>query len=207
MIDAQGKVVIPAEYEEVGDYSPNGIWGKKGSDYGVFVDGKFMAVSGAEKIWDFTAGSNLTYAKKGGKIGFINTQGQWVIEPSFDKARGFSNGLAPVVKDKKWGYINENGEQIIDFQYKDAETFSPDGLAPVKEKLWGFVDTTGKLVIPMEYDISTGFSFLQKNAEKGFINGLARVKTKKGWGFIDKNGALLGDKWYKNAELFVKAAN
>ena len=37
----------------------------------------------------------------------------------------------------------------------------------------------------------------------GFINGLSRVKTKSGWGFIDEKGKLLGNKWYKIAELFV----
>ncbi|MFH6602731.1 WG repeat-containing protein [Maribacter algicola] len=203
LINAKGEIVIPAEYEEVGTYNKNGIWGRKGNDYGVFINWKFTPVPDATKIWDFKHTSDLTYAQKGEKIGFINNQGQWVIEASFDKARAFSNGFAPVMKDKKWGYIDEKGAQIVDFQYKDAETFSSDGLAPVKEKLWGFVDTTGKLVIPMEYDISVGFSFFQKNAEKGFINGLARVKTKKGWGYINTKGEVLGDKWYKNAELFT----
>ncbi len=205
LINAKGEVVIPAEYEEVGTYNTNGVWGKKGSDFGVFVNGRFTPVSDATKIWDFKASSDLTYAQKDEKIGFINNKGEWVIEPSFDKVRAFSNGLAPVLKDKKWGYINEKGEQVIDFEYKDAETFSADGLAPVKEKLWGFIDKSGKLVIPMEYDISAGFSFLKKNAEKGFINGLARVKTKKGWGFINTKGELLGNKWYKNAENFADA--
>jgi len=159
-------------------------------------------------IENITKKTNVTVPLHRGCANIIqeaqNNKGEWVIEPSFDKARAFSNGLAPVMKDKKWGYINEKGEQVVDFQFKDAEIFSADGLAPVKEKLWGFIDSSGKLVIPMEYDISAGFSFLKKNNQKGFINGLARVKTKKGWGFINKNGELLGDKWYKNAEPFVK---
>src|SRR5690606_37677149 len=99
------------------------------------------------------------------------------------------------------------GDKKIDFIYKDAEIFSNDGLAPVKDKLWGFIDTTGKLVIPQEYEISVAMAFAANlfgvDVSTGFIDGLSRVKTKKGWGFIDKNGKLLGNKWYKNAELFV----
>jgi hypothetical protein len=73
----------------------------------------------------------------------------------------------------------------------------------VKEKkLWGFIDKSGKLVIPMEYDISIGmFGFLQSGSEKGFQNGLARVKKDKQWGFIDENGNVLG-MWHENAEVF-----
>jgi hypothetical protein len=55
----------------------------------------------------------------------------------------------------------------------------------------------------MEYDISVGmFGFLQKGSEKGFVNGLARVKKDKKWGFIDKDGNVVG-KWHQNAEVFV----
>ena len=58
----------------------------------------------------------------------------------------------------------------------------------------------------MEYDISMGmFGFLQSGSDKGFINGLARVKKKKEWGFINGKGQVVG-KWYQNAENFVNTA-
>ena len=136
-------------------------------------------------------------------MGFLNNKGEWVIEPKFDKARAFKNGLAPVANGKNWGYINEKGEEVISFEYKDAEIFADNGLAPVKVKDWGFINKSGSMVIPAEYDISVGFAFFQSGDEKGFIDGLARVKTKKGWGFLDEKGKVLGDQWYKNAEVFV----
>ena len=156
-------------------------------------------------MWNFPEGSNLTYARKEKNIGFVNSKGEWVIAPQFEKVRAFSNGLAPVFKDKKWGYINEKGDVVIDFQFKDAETFASNGMAPVKEKRWGFIDKTGKLVIPMDYDISVKFGFLKSGGEeKGFINGLSRVKSKQGWGFLNEKGELLGNTWYEEAEPFVK---
>lgn len=206
MIDTSGKVTVPVEYSELGDYSSKAIWAAKGESYGVLVNGTFTIVSNADKIWDFSEDSNLTYARSNDKIGFINTKGEWIIVPAYDKARAFVNGLAPVSNDKKWGYINESGEQVIDFNFYDAETFSKDGLAPVKEKkLWGFIDASGKMVIPAEYKITAGgLSLFSKNNLKGFRNGLARVKLKKGWGFITKTGEPLAGKWYENAENFSK---
>ncbi len=202
MIDTNGKEVIPTEYEDIGNsWSPNGVYGKKGGVYGIIHNGNFNPIEGATDVWIFHGDSKLTYAEKDKKVGFVDSSGKWIIEPQFDKARTFSDGLAPVANGKTWGYINEKGEMAIDPKFRDAEVFS-DGLAPVKDKNWGFINTSGKLVIPMDYDITAGLAFLAGNNEKGFINGLARVKSKKGWGFLDKTGKLLGDKWFENAEPF-----
>jgi len=203
IINQKGEVIIPAEYNELGTYNTNGVWGRKGDNFGIVLNGKLKVVEGADKIWNFHDNSSLTYARKNKKWGFVNQKGEWVIQPAYDKAKTFVNGLAPVSKGKIWGYINEKGEEVISFDYRDAEIFAANGLAPVKDKKWGFINTTGNLVIPMEYDITAGLSFIMSGFKKGFINGLARVKSKKGWGFINEKGEVLGGKWYKNAENFV----
>ena len=205
MIDKNGAVFIPLEYSEIGNYNSTGVWAKKGETFGVISNGEFYTMSGVDKIWDFNDKSNLTYSRSKKKVGFINSKGEWVIEPIYDKVRPFSNELAPVFKEKYWGYINPKGEEVTDFVFKDAEIFSADGFAPVKEKkLWGFIDKTGKIVIPAEYEITAGgLSLFSKNPLKGFQNGLARVKRNKKWGFINIQGEVLGGKWYQNAELFV----
>jgi hypothetical protein len=209
MINKKGEIYIPIENQEIGDYNSKGVWVKKQDSFGVVANGNFYPVANADKIWEFTDKSDLTYARSNKLMGFINNKGEWVIPPTYDKARDFSQGLAPVYMDKNWGYINEQGEKVIDFQFKDAEVFSANGLAPVKEKKWGFIDKTGKWVIQPEYDITAGLSFsiFQKNLEKGFINGLARVKYNKEWGFLNDKGEVLGNKWYENAEIFDDVKN
>ena len=92
---------------------------------------------------------------------------------------------------------------MIESIYNDAEVFSADGLAPVKDKSWGFINTSGKLVIPTQYGISAGGVF-SKFKEKGFMNGLVRVKSEKKWGFLKQNGQVLGNQWFDNAETFRK---
>ena len=97
------------------------------------------------------------------------------------------------------------GKIVIEPTYEDAEIFSKDGLAPIKNKKWGFINESGKLVIPTQYDITAGGVFgIFKDDEKGFVNGIARVKNEKRWGFLKTDGQVLGNQWFENAELFKK---
>ena len=43
-----------------------------------------------------------------------------------------------------------------------------------------------------------------RKEEKGFVNGLARVKKGKKWCFLKTDGSILGNQWFENAELFQK---
>ena len=204
LIDPSGNYFVKTEYDGVSNYYNGNVVANKGESYGLIINGEFKAISGAQKIWDFSLNGSSTYAKKDDKIGFIDGKGNWIVEPQYDKARAFINGLAPVLKGKEWGYINKSGEVVIPFQFRDAEIFSEDGLAPVKiSKLWGFINTNGDMVIDDNYDITAGgFSIFQKNNQKGFYKGLARVKEKKSWVYINTKGQVLNNMTFENLELF-----
>lgn len=205
LIDKTGKIVVEPIYTEIGNYAPEGIIAEKGDKHGIIANGTFNEVKGAVKLWKFQPGEELTYARKDGLMGFVNKSGEWVIKPKFEKARAFSEGLAPVSTDgKKWGYCDPTGKVVIAEQYRDADIFSEDGLAPVKiSKLWGFINKEGKMVIADEYIITAGFSTFTGEA-KGFIEGIARVRKGKKWGYIDTEGNALNGTWYQNAELFTE---
>jgi len=200
-IDKAGKVVVDIDYDDVGEYNGNAIWAKKGEVFGIVKDNNFNPLKDVVEIWDFND-EGVTYAQKADLVGYINTAGEWIIIPQYEKARAFVNGLAPVYLDREWGYIDLEGNWVVEPKYRDAEVFSKSGLAPVKIKKWGFIDTTGKMVISPDYDITAGGFGLFKFEEKGFIEGMSRVKTREGWGYLDTEGNLLGDQWYENLELF-----
>jgi hypothetical protein len=200
-LDKHGKEVISFDYDHLGDFNGGPIYGKKGTAFGVIINNTFILVDGVNRIWDF-GDNGLAAARLEKSIGFINTSGEWVIRPQYTKARTFINGLAPVQFGKLWGYIDEKGEWVIQPLYIDAEVFSYDGLAPVKVREWGFIDITGKMIIPPNYGITVGGGQMFNFSEKGFVNGFARVKSKKGWAFIDTSGNLLGNRWFTNLELF-----
>jgi len=202
MIDNTGKLVIPMEYDHLGDYSSQGICAGQGTTKGLIIDGAYREIPGVDKIWNFSDDSPYTYARKNDLLGFIDNKGEWLIEPKFVKVRAMKYGLAPVYNGKLWGYVNEAGEMKIDYKYPDAEVFSESGLAPVKEDDWGFINKEGVMVIPPNYGITSSTNLFGIVDEKGFIRGLARVKYKKTWGYLDDNGNPIGGKWFKNAEVF-----
>lgn len=57
----------------------------------------------------------LTAVKKSedGKFGFVNSKGKYVIEPFYDEAGYFSEGLAPVKLNGKWGFVNRKGDDTF----------------------------------------------------------------------------------------------
>lgn len=58
----------------------------------------------------------------GGRFGFITPDGKYVINPEFDDARGFSEGLA-AVKMGHWGFIDKSGKTVINPQFDDTVRF------------------------------------------------------------------------------------
>lgn len=53
--------------------------------------------------WDCVGG--MAKIKKDGKIGYVNTSGDIVVEPTYDDGSNFSEDLAAVKMNGKWGYI------------------------------------------------------------------------------------------------------
>ena len=58
----------------------------------------------------------LAKVKIGGKWGYIDKTGKYVVNPQFDEVWSFSEGLAGVIigdwKTSKWGYIDKTGKYI-----------------------------------------------------------------------------------------------
>ena len=82
----------------------------------------------------------------GGKRGFIDKTGKLVIDPQFDGAGNFAEGLARVSIGNKWGFIDKTGKYVINPQFDGAGNFA-EGLACVKlgNKI-GWINKTGKYI-------------------------------------------------------------
>src|ERR1019366_7878495 len=65
-----------------------------------------------------------------GRWGFVSNSGELVINPQFERADVFAEGLAAVRLDK-WGYVDVSGKVAINPQFDKADVFS-EGLAAVK---------------------------------------------------------------------------
>ena len=66
--------------------------------------------------------------KQDGKYGFVSTKdGKVKIEPKYEDAKAFSQGLAPVKIGDKWGFVDQNGTEIIEPTFNFAGTISEEG--------------------------------------------------------------------------------
>ncbi len=129
--------------------------------------------------------------------GFIDTKGNWAIQPVFNETRRFSEGLAAVEvtgnnKSRIWGFVDKSGKIAIQPMYGSVQQFS-EGLAAVSRvyPTYGFISRTGELVIPLKFTSPSNFS-----------DGLAAVSVGDGseyskkYRYIDRDGKFISGKTY-----------
>src|ERR1035438_7137669 len=106
-----------------------------------------------------------------GKWGYVDVAGKMAINPQFDDADEFSEGLAAVRLGGgvpkpfrglggggRYGYIHRDGKYVINPQFDEAGKFAA-GLAAVKlGGRWGFIGKTGNFVINPQFDEAAAFS-------------------------------------------------
>jgi len=165
------------------------------SDNGVYLDNqgriRVRIPKGYSYAEQFSEGLARVW-RPGDGYGFMDKTGKVVIQPRYDDADDFLEGLAAIRKDDEgpWGYIDRNGEQVIPMVYGLAGRFS-EGLAAVeRDGKWGYIDKTGKMVLPLKY----GYAW-------PFLRGVAKVVIDKKIAFIDKTGKVLvntgiGDEYF-----------
>ncbi len=125
------------------------------------------------------AAEKLTRIKSGDKYGYIGViNGKKIfIEPQYDFAWDFSEGLAVIEIAGKQGFIDINGETVIQPIFDKAYSFS-EGFAKIKMGgKYGYIDKNGKIVIGVQFDDAGDFN-----------RGIARVLMGKEKYFIDKAG-------------------
>ena len=137
--------------------------------------------------------------EKDGKLGYINTKGEQVIECKFDGASDFSEGLAKVKKDGKWGYINTKGEQVIECKFDDAWDFS-EGLAMVKKGHKRFIINIKGDFVALKEDDSKIEITKEISDKSGNVFLLSKSDDK--FGLLDTNhNVLIKNKLYGEFEV------
>jgi hypothetical protein len=94
------------------------------------------------------------FQRSDGKYGYVNADHCWAIEPRFNHAWSFSEGLAAVEIGGKYGFIDKTGRFVINPQFDFAGEFD-DGLAEVKiGGKWSRVDKTGRWLLDPTCSVS-----------------------------------------------------
>ena len=91
-------------------------------------------------------GCGLAAFRHNGKWGYLNTKGEIVIKPAFDRAGTMHEGRAAVRLNRKYGFIDSAGRTIIPFEYDRARGFK-NGMAEVETNGEIFrIDLSGKRI-------------------------------------------------------------
>lgn len=130
---------ISDEYDDIvlnarGEYlSEDVMLAAKEKGHYCFYDEDLKEISAfmADEVDILTADGIVAYCQNG-KWGFIDCDGNTVIEPQYTMARSFSFGIAAVCKDDTWGFIDREGNVVIDFQFANALYFDELGTCPVR---------------------------------------------------------------------------
>ncbi|MFH0895215.1 MAG: WG repeat-containing protein [Bacteroidota bacterium] len=128
MIDANGKEVIPFQYDQIGDkfyngllmFQQNGKWGF------LDLDGNVVIPEGFDEVRNFEM--KITGAKKDKKMGFIDRKGKTEVQFIYDFIghTWYKDGTVTVRRNGKIGFVNEKGNEVIPCEYDDDCGFWPD---------------------------------------------------------------------------------
>ena len=194
LVKLDGQFIVP----EIMDFSVQGVmgYGLRGFKNGLLPvrvvnkwgcmnkSGKIVIPVKYKEMSPFDNGYATVKAKNGFFV--IDTLGNEipVTYKNINSCKQFSEGLAPFVcNDGNSGFINTKGEVVIRPQFKGVGYFS-SGLAwgrTEKNKI-GFIDKVGNWVIEPRFDAV--FNFDDES-------GMAIVKIKDKWFFVDKTGQVI----------------
>lgn len=149
-----------------------------------------------EQAGDFSEGLALVCDSDGTAFGYIDTEGNWAIEPQFIAANEFQDEIAVVGKifdegaPEKYQVIDKSGNCIWEFDEYELLGGSYSGeRIPVSRYLddegiskVGFYDKEGNMIIDHIFDKTKGIA---KDSS------YAKVSYEGYWGIIDKDGNWL----------------
>ena len=120
----------------------------------------------------------LKLVHKDGKWGFVDTKGNYLIEPKYDSIGYFYDGFASVKLNGKYGVINQEGKIVIDLKYDGVRVGKIVETTLDFKK--GFIDLEQNIVVEPKFDDLWDFS-----------EELCGACINDKWGYINKQGVFV----------------
>lgn len=125
------------------------------------------------------------------KVGFVDASDAWVIQPTYDDADAFKNGIAKVTVAKKVGLIDSKGAVLVAPTYDRIDAFKEGVAIVAQDKKEGLITEKGEVLLAPQYDNIAAFK-----------NGLSVVALLKKEGLITNKGVVLIVPQYDNIGSF-----
>jgi len=188
LINSNGKIIKKLQFSWIENFSEGmaainingvyvegklqgGLWGYISTDGNIAIDPEY------EYAGPFSEG--LAIVQKDKKLFIIDRELKIKKEISYEEIYNFHEGVARFKKNGKFGFINKDFKEIIKPQYDRASDFNEGFCRVIKNKRWLYINKEGE-------EKETPFAWIGD-----FSEGLAPVKIKGKFGFIDKNYNLV----------------
>lgn len=227
-IDTKGTILIEPAYRLAGDFVGGRARVTKSEKSG-YIDEDGHWVFTLPEGWAVTRPFSEGFAgvsvgsMYSGKWGYLDRDGNMVVQPKYDQIGEFVEGLARVNmgaqwefpgawKGGKWGFIDTSGRVVISIQFDYACDFSSGQASVKKQGRWFHIDRQGHAVtgrkpkepratktedMPNEFVRTADGEMKQANDREAFRGDLARVHIGGGFSVEDDGGAEWGGgAWY-----------
>jgi len=183
------------------------------------------------ELFSFAEGRAVAIASSG-LFGYIDTTGQWAIEPAYDYAWPFNaSGRALVKKGQRLGVVDVTGRWVIQpviesLEPRSTVLFSQGPEAVSVNGKWGYLDASGQFVLLPQFTCAGPFrnnracvetltgvayinptgkvvTWLDFEAGRDFYEGRAAAKLRGEWCYIDTTGRVVIFPRYTVADDFT----
>ncbi len=124
--------------------------------------------------WIRPGSEGLFPAGKGDRTGFVNSSGNWVIEPQFSETGIFSEQISKYRNTLAWGLVGIDGRIISEPKWDEIKDFSA-GIAIAKANgQFHLLDKNGEVLNESGFDricrLKEGFFLVEKAGKQGLLD-------------------------------------
>jgi hypothetical protein len=220
LIDRSGRVVVDLDdYNAVRPgaegLTPARRWTNGRNVWDYFEDSGEVAFSVvADEAWAPREGR--ARVRTDGKFAFVDLDGRFLLNPSLNDARDFSEGRARVKTTSwRWGFLDRSGAVVVEPDFEGLGDLRDGRARFERDGKVGFVDEAGKVVIEPVYDavrIENDWEYIDADGDRvigpqfddarPFEGGRAAVEIDGMWTFVRPDGSLVRDPSFDEVEDF-----
>lgn len=103
-------------------------------------ESKYISLEGKElKNIDIYSQNKLFTAVQNNKWGYVDINGNVIVEYKYEKATEFNDcGFAAVKRNGKWGAINEDGKEVVDTKFEFNKTVEPSFIGKYYKVIYAY---------------------------------------------------------------------
>lgn len=176
-LDGKGNIIIQPQFDVFPNYLKRGQFNsnlaviKLKGKFGIIdKSGKIVIPATYSEIGDI---SSLIAFTKGKGWGYIDLSNKVIIQPEFEFAESFKDGLAIVEKMTLQGVINSKKEIVIPIEYTSVSKLTKDLFLVSNGSKFGVISEKGEILVPLSYQqimlIDNEFLLLTNNNELHYL--------------------------------------